>query len=460
MLSFTAKHTCLSSWTRTLDEAIRVVRLMPSTLNGWCQQSGPRIAAWVESNAFEAKPKQWLAIPDEAGHIDCIIVGIDSNNPSAFGELATELPQGVYQVEGLSESEALSWVLQAYRFETYLEHQPPQAQLYLPNDLDLKKLEVWANAIAWGRDLINRPAQDLSPAHLEAEASALASAYSAAIHVTESELAREFPAIHAVGRAASTPPRLIECVWGNPDHYALTLVGKGVCFDTGGLNLKTTSGMLTMKKDMGGAAHVLVLARVIMALELPIYLRVLVPAVENSVSGNAYRPGDILTTRSGKTVEIGNTDAEGRLILCDALTYAQEHRCDWLIDIATLTGAARVALGTDLPAFFSNESELLSVLMDQGQLIQDAVWPMPLYAPYRALLESPIADLNNVSQTPYGGAITAALFLESFINSQQKWMHFDLMAENTKASPGRPKGGEIMGMRALFELIQSRCQCH
>ena len=458
MRSFTMTHACLSGWADSAASSCEIVRLTEETLKGWLSQAHDVQRHWVKANGFEAKPRQWLALPGADGLIETVLFGCVADDPMALGGLASQLPEGVYHVEGLSALEALSWVLEGYRFDAYLEPKPLKAHLIVPDDLEREALTAWANSIAWGRDLINRPTQDLSPLHLAQEAEALCKAYEASITVIQDNLASDFPAVHAVGRAAVSPSCLIDFSWGDSKHFALTLVGKGVCFDTGGLNLKNPSGMLSMKKDMGGAAHVLVLARMIMALNLPIHLRVLIPAVENAVSGDAYRPGDVIRTRSGKTVEVGNTDAEGRLILCDALTYAQEQPCDWLIDVATLTGAARVALGTELPAFFSTDGAVSQALMRQGAQQHDRVWAMPLYAPYRHLLDSPIADLNNVGKEVYGGAITAALFLQDFVEKGQTWMHFDLMAENRRASAGRPKGGEIMGMRALFALIAERCQ--
>ncbi|MEL6938526.1 MAG: leucyl aminopeptidase family protein, partial [Cyanobacteria bacterium J06598_1] len=266
--------------------------------------------------------------------------------------------------------------------------------------------------------------------------------------------------IYAVGQAnsqsESQSPRLIDIRWGNPDAPKVTLVGKGVCFDTGGLNMKSSAGMKLMKKDMGGSAQVLGLAKMIMQLKVPVALRVLIPAVENSISGNSTRPSDVLTARQGTTVEIGNTDAEGRLVLADALTAASSESPDLLVDCATLTGAARVAVGSEIAALFCNDDEVTQALMQAGQAQDDPLWPLPLHEPYRAMLESKIADLNNISSTSYGGSITAALFLREFVQGQKSWVHIDFMAYNLRALPGRPEGGEAMGMRALFAMIQQR----
>ena len=265
-----------------------------------------------------------------------------------------------------------------------------------------------------------------------------------------------FPAVHAVGRASDREPRLLKMEWGDEDDPLLALCGKGVCFDTGGLNLKPGAGMALMKKDMGGAAHVLGLARLIMQAKLPVRLLVLIPAVENSVSGNAYRPGDVISTRKGLTVEIGNTDAEGRVILADALTYACESEPDLLIDFATLTGAARIALGTDLPPVFSNDVTIANDIVAAGDTEEDPLWVMPLYQPYKELLKSPIADLNNMSRTPFGGCITAALFMEHFITPETDWVHIDTWAWNQGNRPGRPEGGEAIGLRAVFRYLENR----
>jgi len=305
------------------------------------------------------------------------------------------------------------------------------------------------------RDLINTPAGDLGPAELATAARKLAKAHGGRLSVIAGDalLKRNYPAIHAVGRASAKAPRLIDLRWGRRGPK-VTLVGKGVCFDSGGLDLKSAAGMKLMKKDMGGAAHVLGLASMVMAAGLPLRLRVLVPAVENSVSGDAFRPLDVLETRKGLTVEVGNTDAEGRLVLCDALAESSREKPDLLIDFATLTGAARVALGTGLPALFCNDEALAGTLLGHGLARHDPLWRLPLHRPYRASLDSPVADLNNISDGPYGGAITAALFLEAFVGDGVPWAHVDLMAWNTGASPGRPQGGEAMGLRAVYGAIE------
>ncbi len=311
------------------------------------------------------------------------------------------------------------------------------------------------------RDLVNTPTQDMGPAQLADAAEQLAGSMGADFKVLIGErlLDKNYPAIHAVGRAATNnrAPRLIHLSWGEPEHPVLALIGKGVCFDSGGLDIKPASGMLRMKKDMGGAAHALGLAELVMSANLPVRLELLIPAVENSISANAYRPGDVIQTREGLSVEIGNTDAEGRLILADALTRACEMNPDLIIDFATLTGAARVALGPDLPPLFSNNKKLLNSIHTAGDAVQDPLWPMPLYQPYAKALKSKIADLNNVSSGLTGaGAITAALFLQKFVTENTDWVHIDTYAWNDIDRPGRPSGGEALGMRAVFASLQQR----
>jgi leucyl aminopeptidase len=314
-----------------------------------------------------------------------------------------------------------------------------------------------AAALAMARDLINTPAADLSPARLADETLALAAQHGATGHCVVGDALREgFPAIHAVGQAAESGPRLVDFVWGDPTAPKVTLVGKGVCFDTGGLDIKPPAGMLLMKKDMGGAACVLALARMVMASALPVRLRVLIPAVENSISGNAYRPGDVLRTRSGLSVEVGNTDAEGRLVLADALTLADAERPDLLVDLATLTGAARIALGPDLPAVFGSREATVEALLRHGRRLADPLWPLPLWAGYDDELSSKVADLNNVSGSTFAGSIIGGLFLRRFVTAAQDWLHVDLYAWNPKDRPGRPVGAEPQAVRALYALLVER----
>jgi leucyl aminopeptidase len=308
------------------------------------------------------------------------------------------------------------------------------------------------------RDLVNTPTEDMGPGELAAAVEKEAVSFAATTRVLSGDelLTQNFPAIHAVGRASHRPPMLIELNWGEANHPLLALVGKGVCFDTGGLDLKNSAGMALMKKDMGGAAHALALARLVMQSRLPVRLKLLIPAVENAVAGNAYRPGDVIPTRKGLNVEIGNTDAEGRVVLSDALAYASESKPDLIVDFATLTGAARVALGSDLPALFSNSRDLARVIQDVGDACEDPLWTMPLYRPYRDLIKSSIADINNNSRSPYGGCITAALFLEYFVPPNCDWVHLDTFAWNQSSRPGRPEGGEALGLRAMYRYLQRR----
>ncbi len=339
-------------------------------------------------------------------------------------------------------------------------------ELEFPDSVDDRYITAAAEATYLVRDLVNTPTSDMGPQHLAEAAQKLADQFEAncEILVGDDLLAKNYPMIYAVGQANGAPgsvptaqtPRLIDLRWGETGNPALTLVGKGVCFDTGGLNIKAATSMKLMKKDMGGAAQVLGLAKMIMQLKVPVRLRVLVPAVENSISSTSNRPSDVLMSRQGKTVEIGNTDAEGRLVLADALTEASSEAPDLLIDCATLTGAARIAVGAEIAALFCNDDETADALLEAGLAVDDPLWRLPLHDPYRAMLESKVADLNNIASTPYGGSITAALFLREFTQGQMPWIHIDFMAFNLRAQPGRPEGGEAMGMRALFELIQTR----
>jgi leucyl aminopeptidase len=328
----------------------------------------------------------------------------------------------------------------------------------LPDGVDGAELTRIIDAVFLVRDLINTPSNDCGPAEIEAAARAIAGKFGAKFRsiVGEDLLKENFPLVHTVGRASDRAPRLIEFSWGNAKHPKVALVGKGVCFDTGGLDIKTSAGMLVMKKDMGGAAQALGLAQLIMDANLPVRLQVVIPAVENSISGNSFRPGDVLVSRTGASIEIGNTDAEGRLVLADALALADESAPDLIVDFATLTGSARVALGPDLPAAFTDDDELAAALARHGMAESDPSWRMPFWRPYRAMLESKIADSNNVSSGPFAGAITAALFLSRFVERATSWLHLDLFAWNASAKPGRPEGGEAQTIRALYALLTER----
>jgi leucyl aminopeptidase len=403
-------------------------------------------------------------VPDREGQLKVVLVGVSSlDDPFALAKLPAVLPSGKYLVDNtLTEKQsnelALGWALGTYRFTRYKSYSAPVPELVVPATANRLWLEGMVEAVGMGRDLINTPAEDMGPAELAAAAAAIAQRFGAAYReiVGEELLSANYPSIHTVGRASSREPRLVDFTWGNPKHPKVTLVGKGVCFDTGGLDLKPAEAMKLMKKDMGGAATVLALAFCVMQLKLPVRLRVLIPAVENSVSGNAFRPMDVIRTRKGLTVEVGNTDAEGRLILCDALAEADAESPELLIDIATLTGAARVALGTGLPALFTNSDALAAQLLTHAETSSDPMWRMPLHAPYRRMLDSKVANLNNVSNGPYAGAITAALFLQEFVSPKTPWVHLDSMAYHVEPSPGRPVGGDVLGVKALLSYLEAR----
>lgn len=422
--------------------------------------------AWAATTGFRADPNSFCLIPGEGGAITKVLVGKpDPVNTWTLGALPTVLPAQTYYLADdwapeLATKLWLGWRLGEYRFTSYKRPKTTtSAQLQPPDGADKAYVHHTAAATALVRDLINTPAGDMGPGQLEAATQALADTYAADLTVIRGEelLDQGYPLIHAVGRAADQPPRLLDLTWGQADHPKVTLVGKGVCFDTGGLDIKPAAGMKLMKKDMGGAAHVLGLAEMIMGIQLPVRLRVLVAVAENSIAGNALRPLDVVTSRRGLTVEVGNTDAEGRLILADALWEAvsDEPEPQLIVDFATLTGAARIALGTELPACFCNNQSVANALLDCGLKTDDPLWQMPLHQPYRAMIESKVADLSNISDSSYGGAITAALFLQEFTRPDIPWVHIDLMAWNTRSLPGRPDGGEAMSMRAVFALIQN-----
>jgi leucyl aminopeptidase len=446
-------------------EPAEIIALDADSLGDWLDSAAGEAAQWVRANGFTAKPGSHCLVPGPGGAIATVLLGIEwDRDPWAYGGLPTALPEGDYRLaDGLGHmaayDAALGWALGGYRFGRY-QREPgrPPARLVWPDSCNRARVEAVAAGIFLTRDLINTPAEDMGPDNLAAAAESLAADHGAAcaVIVGDDLLTNNYPMIHAVGRAAAKAPRLIDLTWGNADAPKVTLVGKGVCFDTGGLDLKPSGGMKLMKKDMGGGAHVLGLARAIMAAGLPVRLRVLVPAVENSVSGNAIRPLDVINTRRGISVEIGNTDAEGRLVLADALTEADSETPDLLIDCATLTGAARVALGTDLPALFTPDDALAADLLRNGAVECDPLWRLPLWGPYRESLDSKVADINNISDGAFGGAITAALFLQEFVTETTAWAHFDMMAWNLKSRPGRPVGGEAVALRTLFALIEER----
>jgi len=429
----------------------------------WLAQASKSQREWVKAAGFKANPGQVVRLPTPTGQVKEVLFGAqDRGFLYQLASIYNSLPAGLYRLDSSWSDEQqqqalLGWGLAAYRFERYRKSQKPSPRLILPSEwaADIKAQLEAQNLV---RDLVNTPTEHLGPDELEAAVAAEALKFAAKTRTFSGDdlLTDNFPAIHAVGRASHRAPRLVELNWGEENKPLLVLVGKGVCFDTGGLDLKNASGMALMKKDMGGAAHALALASLVMRANLPVRLKLLIPAVENSVAGNAYRPGDVIPTRKGLHVEIGNTDAEGRVVLSDALAYASESKPDLIIDFATLTGAARVALGTDLPALFSNSIDLARVIQDVSEACEDPMWTMPLYRPYRDLIKSPIADINNSAKGPFGGCITAALFLEYFVPAKTDWVHIDTFSWNQSARPGRPEGGEALGLRATFRYLQRR----
>ncbi len=433
-----------------------------SDLSAWLVEQTAVIKNWVSEQHYAAAPGQHLLIPADDGRLACVLLGKHSQaGLRLLQDLPTALPAGDYQLSEKWDTEVyLGWGLASYEFSRYKQLKSERPRLHLPTELNAEVLALLTSSFRV-RDLVNTPAQDMGPANLAAEVEQMAQAWDAQFESIDGDelLDNNYPAIHAVGRAAteSRAPRLLRLTWGSSSNPLLVLVGKGVCFDTGGLDIKLAGGMLKMKKDMGGAAHALALAELVMKNNLPVRLELLIPAVENAISADAYRPGDVVNTRKGITVEIGNTDAEGRVILADALAYACEQGPDLVIDFATLTGAARVALGPDLPPIFSNNESILASIHKHGDSVQDPLWPMPLYQPYAASLKSKIADMNNITTGLMGaGAITAALFLQAFVEPDCNWVHIDTYAWNDHDRPGRPAGGEAMGLRAVFASLQLR----
>jgi leucyl aminopeptidase len=417
---------------------------------------------WAAAQGFEAAPLTVLSLADTDGSISTVLVGTprQDDDPFALGAIASKLPAGTYQFAtppAKADLVALGWCLELYKYDPYRTTTVKNVKLACPKGVDHASILALANASYGVRDRVNAPANLFGPDELEAVCRSVAKRFKAKLSVVSGvALKKQFPLIHVVGEASTRAPRLIDFTWGNPKHPKVTLVGKGVCFDTGGLDIKPSSGMLLMKKDMGGASNVLGLAELIMGAKLKMRLRVLIPAVENSIAGNAFRPGDVFKTRKGLTVEIGNTDAEGRLILCDALALADEESPELLIDMATLTGAARVALGPDLPPFFTDDDVFAASLAKHAAQSNDPLWRLPLWRPYNAMIETPIADLNNAGQGGFAGSITAALYLRRFVDKAKTYAHFDIFAWVPSAKPGRPKGGEQQGMRALFSYLSER----
>jgi leucyl aminopeptidase len=421
---------------------------------------------YAEANGFAAKPGQYLALPAANGDISQVLFGLSdasdqSRDPFLTGKLPGLLPAGTFRFANAPHDmhlAALAFALGSYRFDRYRKADVSKARLVPPDGVDVAAISRMAEAATLARDLINTPANDMGPEELAAAAQHLAQRFGAEfICIVGDDLRHQnFPLIHAVGMASPRAPRLIDITWGDPAHPKVTLVGKGVCFDTGGVDLKSASGMQIMKKDMGGAANVLALALMVMDAKLKIRLRVLIPAVENAVAGNAFRPLDIFPSRKGPTVEIGNTDAEGRLVLADALALADEETPDLLIDLGTLTGAARVALGPDLPPFYTSDDGLALDVAHCAQAENDPLWRMPLWPAYDAWLDSKVADINNAPSGGFAGSIICALFLQRFVEAAKSWLHVDIYGWTPSAKPARPEGGECQAARAIYRLLSER----
>ncbi|MFD1253110.1 Peptidase B [Devosia equisanguinis] len=419
--------------------------------------------AWADQHGFAGQRGKLLAVPGAQGAIGAWMFGMGGDarrNPLLTGLAAAGLPEGHYTLAGAFGDPTLAAIgfrLGAYRFDRYREAKPVP-NIALPEGADADEVERQVVAATLARDLINTPANDLGPDALEQVAREFAASRGMAISVTSGDdlLAQNFPLIHAVGRASAQAPRLVDLTWGDPSHPKVTLVGKGVTFDTGGLDIKSAAGMLMMKKDMGGAANILGLAHTVVSAALPVRLRVLLPIVENAIAGSAFRPGDVIRSRKGLTVEIGNTDAEGRLILADALALADEEAPELLVDMATLTGAARVALGPELPPVYATDDAIARDLAALGLAAEDPLWPMPLWAPYDGQLSSKIADINNTGSGGYAGSVTAALFLKRFVAEAKAWVHLDIFGWAPEARPGRPVGATDQGIRAVYGLLRQR----
>jgi leucyl aminopeptidase len=459
-------HTAMSSsaYTTSSRGAAALTLLREDDVPRWLRSAPATHRRWLQGSGFRGRAGELALLPADAAP-EAIFVFAGDGSSTDFWRLAslpTRLPEGVWQCDDLSRAGAdrlaLAWGIGAYQFTRYRKADRAPATLAWPRHADRAAVERAVNAAALARDLINTPAQDMGPSALAQAAAKMARrlGMKSRVVVGDALLKNGYRLIHAVGRAAADAPRLIDLSWGNAKNPKVTLVGKGVCFDTGGLDIKTADGMKLMKKDMGGAAHALALAQMIVQAELPVRLRVLVPAVENAIAGNALRPLDVITSKKGLTVEIGNTDAEGRLILADALDEACRDKPALLVDLATLTGAARVALGPDLPALFVDDEPLAAELLAAAEREADPMWRMPLWQPYRPRLKSNVADLNNVADGPMAGAVNAALFLQEFVAAGVPWIHLDLFGWNPWPAPGRPVGAQAQCLRALFSLIQAR----
>ena len=459
-------------------QSIPLIPVNKTSLVKFLEAQNQTVTNWVHTNKFKAKPHDYCVVPTQSGEIQAVLFGIHENTDSqdaatiwSISDLAKKLPVEIYHIDtshldtDWNDDEqtlaAIGWGLGAYHFDFFKKDflEPKLSAKLKVNEKHLTEINAFVDAFTLVRDLVNTPANHMMPEDLSQLAQELSLQHNAIFSeiIGDDLLEKNFPAIHAVGRASDHAPRLLQLNWNMDGNQPLiTLVGKGVCFDTGGLDLKPSKFMRNMKKDMGGAAHVLGLAHLIMSLKLPVRLQVLIPAVDNAISGDAYRPGDVIDTRAKKTVEIDNTDAEGRVVLCDALTLACESSPDIIIDFATLTGAARVAVGTEIPALFCNSNKLSTAIQSACENTGELVWPLPLHQGYRYQLDSPVADIANASSEGYGGAITAALYLNEFVDAKTAWAHIDVMAWNTRHRPGRPKGGEAMGLMVMYKFLQQR----
>ncbi len=452
------------NYTNSDKDTVQIQPVSEKIFTDWLKKQPQITQRWVQSTQFNAELGQVSLLSDAQGELQTVLIGVaDADDFWSYGALPQLLPQKNYTIDNKNnflnheqyERALLAWGLGCYQFNAYVDREMTESQLFIPKQYNADEITNLASSIYLVRDLINTPADDMGPVELAEAATALANECDAKITVIEGEdlLVEGYPTIYTVGRGSSREPRLIDLTWGDEKAPKVTLVGKGVCFDSGGLDIKTAAGMLLMKKDMGGAAHVLALGRLIMLANLPVRLRILIPAVENSVDARSYHPGDVIETRGGFSVEVGNTDAEGRLVLCDALSEAASEKPEYLIDMATLTGAARVALGPEIAAMFCNNEKFANEMLKTSENVLDPMWRLPLYQPYRDFLKSEIADLSNTGRIPLGGAINAGLFLQYFVNDNIAWMHFDIMAYNNEPKPGRPIGGEAMALRSVYRFL-------
>lgn len=456
--------------TSTKTKSIPIYPVTASQFEKFSLQQPRHAQMWLKTANFSAESGNFCLIPTHDGELQSVILGIAGPEDFwAFGALPATLPEGNYFIEASTmlttelqlQLAVMGWGLGFYQFTKYKIAMPRLAKLILPKSVNEKSVQNYLEAIFLARDLINTPAEDMGPGEIENAVKLVAKPFKASVKVIVGDklLAENYASIYTVGRASSRAPRVIDLRWTNKQKNLkkITLVGKGVCFDSGGLDLKNAAGMILMKKDMAGSAMMLALSQLIMSFDLPVQLRLLIGAVDNAVSGNSYRPGDIIKTRSGKTVEVTNTDAEGRLVLCDLLTEACIENPDILIDFATLTGAARVALGEDIPALFAQPQSLADELLKASKKVNDPLWQLPLAQNYREKLKSEIADMTNCVESSYGGSITAALFLQSFVSNKITWAHFDTCAWNIKSKPGRTIGADVFAVRAVFEFLRTLC---